>query len=87
MVNPNDVVAQYGADTMRMYIMFIGDFEKAAAVPGKAETFPGPASGIWGLQRKSETFDHLNGRSVPAGSLRQVKTGPPAQDPIKKVSR
>ena len=30
-VNPNDVVAQYGADTMRKYIMFIGDFEKAAA--------------------------------------------------------
>ncbi|MEA4955731.1 MAG: leucine--tRNA ligase [Pseudoflavonifractor sp.] len=30
-VNPNDVVALYGADTMRMYIMFIGDFEKAAA--------------------------------------------------------
>ena len=30
-VNPNDVIAQYGADTMRMYIMFIGDFEKAAA--------------------------------------------------------
>ena len=30
-VNPNDVVAQYGTDTMRTYIMFIGDFEKAAA--------------------------------------------------------
>ncbi len=30
-VNPNDVVEQYGADTMRLYIMFIGDFEKAAA--------------------------------------------------------
>ncbi len=30
-VNPNDVIAQYGADTMRTYIMFIGDFEKAAA--------------------------------------------------------
>ncbi|MEG2001152.1 MAG: class I tRNA ligase family protein, partial [Evtepia sp.] len=30
-INPNDVVALYGADTMRMYIMFIGDFEKAAA--------------------------------------------------------
>jgi len=30
-VNPNDVVEKYGADTMRMYIMFIGDFEKAAA--------------------------------------------------------
>ena len=30
-VNPTDVVNQYGADTMRTYIMFIGDFEKTAA--------------------------------------------------------
>lgn len=30
-VNPNDIIAQYGADTMRTYIMFIGDFEKAAS--------------------------------------------------------
>ena len=30
-VNPNDIIDQYGADTMRTYIMFIGDFEKAAA--------------------------------------------------------
>ena len=29
-VNPNDIVNQYGADTLRLYIMFIGDFEKAA---------------------------------------------------------
>lgn len=29
-VNPNDIVDQYGADTLRLYIMFIGDFEKAA---------------------------------------------------------
>ena len=28
-VNPNDIIAQYGADTMRLHIMFIGDFEKA----------------------------------------------------------
>ncbi len=28
-VNPNDIVAQYGADTLRLHIMFIGDFEKA----------------------------------------------------------
>lgn len=28
-INPNDVVAKYGADTLRLYIMFIGDFEKA----------------------------------------------------------
>ena len=30
-VNPNDIVDQYGADTLRVYIMFIGDFTKAAA--------------------------------------------------------
>jgi len=30
-INPNDIIDQYGADTMRTYIMFIGDFEKAAA--------------------------------------------------------
>ena len=30
-INPNDVIEEFGADTMRTYIMFIGDFEKAAA--------------------------------------------------------
>jgi len=35
-VNPNDIVAQYGADTLRLYIMFIGDFEKAAPWSDKA---------------------------------------------------
>ncbi|GHV17709.1 leucine--tRNA ligase [Clostridia bacterium] len=29
-VNPSDIIEEYGADTMRLYIMFIGDFEKAA---------------------------------------------------------
>ena len=29
-VNPDDIVKQYGADTLRTYEMFIGDFEKAA---------------------------------------------------------
>jgi len=29
-VNPDDIVKDYGADTLRLYIMFIGDFEKAA---------------------------------------------------------
>jgi len=29
-VNPDDIIDQYGADTMRLYEMFIGDFEKAA---------------------------------------------------------
>ena len=35
-VNPNDIVAQYGADTMRLHIMFIGDFEKAASWSNEA---------------------------------------------------
>lgn len=29
-INPDEVIAQYGADTMRLYEMFIGDFETAA---------------------------------------------------------
>lgn len=29
-VNPDDIIAQYGADTMRLYEMFLGDFETAA---------------------------------------------------------
>ena len=29
-VNPDDIVRDYGADTMRLYEMFIGDFEKSA---------------------------------------------------------
>ena len=29
-VNPDEIVRDYGADTMRLYEMFIGDFEKAA---------------------------------------------------------
>ena len=29
-VNPDDIVKEFGADTLRLYIMFIGDFEKAA---------------------------------------------------------
>jgi leucyl-tRNA synthetase len=29
-VNPNEIIESYGADTLRTYIMFIGDYEKAA---------------------------------------------------------
>jgi len=29
-INPDDIIRDYGADTMRLYEMFIGDFEKAA---------------------------------------------------------
>lgn len=29
-INPDDVIKEYGADTLRLYEMFVGDFEKAA---------------------------------------------------------
>ena len=29
-INPDDVIAEFGADTLRLYEMFIGDFEKSA---------------------------------------------------------
>ena len=35
-VNPDDIVREYGADTMRLYEMFLGDFEKAAPWDPKA---------------------------------------------------
>ena len=35
-VNPNDIVERYGADTMRLHIMFIGDFEKAVTWSNEA---------------------------------------------------
>ena len=35
-VNPDDIVRDYGADTMRLYEMFLGDFEKAAPWDPKA---------------------------------------------------
>ena len=35
-VNPNEIVDQYGADTMRLHIMFIGDFEKAVSWSNEA---------------------------------------------------
>ncbi|MBR4703774.1 MAG: leucine--tRNA ligase, partial [Oscillospiraceae bacterium] len=52
-VNPNDIVNQYGADTLRLYIMFIGDFEKAApwqdtAVKGSKRFL----DRVWNLEQK-----------------------------------
>ena len=50
-VNPDEVVAEYGADTMRLYEMFIGDFEKAA--PWSSTSIKGCKRFLdrtWGLQ-------------------------------------
>ena len=50
-VNPDDIVNQYGADTMRLYEMFIGDFEKAA---------PWSSSSIKGCKRFLDRVWALN---------------------------
>ncbi len=49
-INPDDVVAEYGADTLRLYEMFIGDFEKAA--PWSTQSIKGCKrflDRVWGL--------------------------------------
>ncbi|MCD8335336.1 MAG: leucine--tRNA ligase [Clostridiales bacterium] len=52
-VNPDDVIREYGADTMRLYIMFIGDFEKTATWSDEAvrgcKRF---LDRVWNLQEK-----------------------------------
>jgi leucyl-tRNA synthetase len=35
-VNPDEIVGEYGADTLRLYEMFVGDFEKAAPWSSKS---------------------------------------------------
>ena len=50
-VNPDDIIKEYGADTMRLYEMFIGDFEKAA--PWSSASIKGCRrfiDRIWALQ-------------------------------------
>jgi len=49
-VNPDDIIQEYGADTMRLYEMFIGDFEKAA---------PWSTASIKGCRRFLERFWNL----------------------------
>ena len=50
-VNPDEIVNEFGADTMRLYEMFIGDFEKAA--PWSSSSIKGCRrflERIWALQ-------------------------------------
>ena len=49
-VNPDDIVEEFGADTLRLYEMFIGDFEKAA---------PWSQSSIRGCRKFIERFYNL----------------------------
>ena len=52
-VDPNDVVDQYGADVLRVYVLFMGDYEQAA--PWSEQSMKGCKrflDRIWALQEK-----------------------------------
>lgn len=59
-VNPDVIVDEYGADTMRLYEMFIGDFEKAA---------PWNTASIKGSRRFLERYYALVERMVPGDKI------------------
>ena len=63
-VNPDDVVKAYGADTMRVYIMFIGDFEKTAtwsddAVKGSKRFL----DRVWNLMDRAEDDEEVSAKN------------------------
>ena len=60
-VNPDDIVNEYGADTMRLYEMFIGDFEKAA---------PWSSASIRGCRRFLERVWALGEGILPGDGIR-----------------
>lgn len=74
-VNPDDIVNEYGADTMRLYEMFIGDFEKAA---------PWNTSSIKGSRRFLERYYALTEHLVPGGEISSALEQP-FHKTIKKV--
>ena len=65
-VNPDEIVNEYGADTMRLYEMFIGDFEKAA---------PWSPSSIRGCRRFVDRFWNLQNILVEGDSIRPELEG------------
>ena len=75
-VNPDEIVAEYGADTMRLYEMFIGDFEKAA---------PWNTASIRGCKRFLERIWNLQGIVIDGDDYRKELVTPFHQT-IKKVT-
>ena len=76
-VNPNDIVAQYGADTMRLHIMFIGDFEKA--VTWSNEAVKGSKRFLdrcWNLMELAQDSDEISGKnaSIIHKTIKKVTT-------------
>ncbi|MDP4093645.1 MAG: leucine--tRNA ligase [Bacillota bacterium] len=75
-VNPDEIVDEYGADTLRLYEMFIGDFEKSA---------PWSINGVKGCRRFLDRIWKLQGTLVPGGEYsKDLETS--MHRTIKKVS-
>ncbi|MBM6915640.1 leucine--tRNA ligase [Gemmiger formicilis] len=65
-VNPDEIIDEYGADTMRLYEMFIGDFEKSA---------PWNTSSIKGCKRFLERIWALDEKVLPGEGIRPELEG------------
>ena len=65
-VNPDEIVDEYGADTMRLYEMFIGDFEKAA---------PWSMASIRGCRRFVERYWNLQSVLIDGDKIRPELEG------------
>ena len=65
-VNPDEIVDEYGADTMRLYEMFIGDFEKAA---------PWSKASIRGCRRFVERYWNLQSALIDGDKIRPELEG------------
>ncbi|MCI9364518.1 MAG: leucine--tRNA ligase [Oscillospiraceae bacterium] len=75
-VNPDEIVRDYGADTLRLYEMFIGDFEKAA---------PWNQNSVRGCKRFLERIYGLTEILTPGNGYSKELEGP-FHRTIKKVS-
>jgi len=85
-VNPDDVVGQYGADVFRMYEMFIGPFDQDA--PWDTNGIEGVKrflEKVWKLSDRVGAHGHASGSSVPVSSMR-FETEVLLHQTIKKVT-
>lgn len=74
-VDPNDVVDEYGADVLRLYVLFMGDYEKAA--PWSESSVKGCkrfVDRIWALQDKVVDSDEYSDklRSLMHRTIKKV---------------
>ncbi|MDR0952096.1 MAG: leucine--tRNA ligase [Oscillospiraceae bacterium] len=75
-VNPNDIVAEFGADTLRLYIMFIGDFEKSV---------PWSSTAVKGCKRFLDRIWNLAENKLPGDETYSAKNEREIHKAIKKV--